>query len=455
MAVHARTVFARGSYQAQSRDALLARRQVDIGTQPRTNGTIGAGAVKCSTMRTKRALQLGPVCQLCRFSTAASITRRPQTAAILLAQTSNNIRTRQWTQKWPLAAYRSPTISKRYASSGRSSPASLVLKDVVEAYRSIRDSNEVPSDEKVVKLLRECQQIIESFEVLKEEHAKAKSNVTSSLLNLEENALSAERASKVLTTERQVADSISNLVNELLLDEKVFISQEALELYTKIQSRLKRADYFPKIFTLYANKPIPEKNTSPIKYRAQNPKSIKNAVPTELANMALDVAVEQKNLSLALAIIDTTFCAPAFYRAKIFKKASLPLAGLAAAPLASYVAASWLADYQSSMDHSTAMWIAFTGTLAYIGFTSSLGLIAVFTSNDQMERVTWASGIPLRKRWLREEERAALDKIAVAWGFKDPYRRGEEEGEEWENLREFIMMRGMILDKTELMEGME
>lgn len=325
----------------------------------------------------------------------------------------------------------------------------------METYRSIRDSDEVPSDEKVVKLLRECQQIIESFEVLKEEHAKAKSNVTSSLLDLEENALSAERASKVLTTERQVADSISNLVNELLLDEKVFISQEALELYTKIQSRLKRADYFPKIFTLYANKPIPEKNTSPIKYRAQNPKSIKNAVPTELANMALDVAVEQKNMSLALAIIDTTFCAPAFYRAKIFKKASLPLAGLAAAPLASYVAASWLADYQSSMDHSTALWIAFSGTLAYVGFTSSLGLIAVATSNEQMERVVWASGIPLRKRWLREEERAALDKIAVAWGFKDPYRRGEEEGEEWENLREFIMMRGMILDKTELMEGME
>jgi hypothetical protein len=33
--------------------------------------------------------------------------------------------------------------------------------------------------------------------------------------------------------------------------------------------------------------------------------------------------------------------------------------------------------------------------------------------------------------------------------------RGEEVGEEWESLREFIGMRGMILDKTELMEGME
>jgi hypothetical protein len=43
----------------------------------------------------------------------------------------------------------------------------------------------------------------------------------------------------------------------------------------------------------------------------------------------------------------------------------------------------------------------------------------------------------------------------VAWGFKDVLRRGEEEGEEWENLREFIGMRGMILDKTELMEGMQ
>jgi hypothetical protein len=72
-----------------------------------------------------------------------------------------------------------------------------------------------------------------------------------------------------------------------------------------------------------------------------------------------------------------------------------------------------------------------------------------------MERVVWQSGVPLRHRWLREEERAALDRVAVAWGFKDIYMRGEEEGEEWDSLREFIGMRGMILDKTDLMPGMQ
>ena len=48
-----------------------------------------------------------------------------------------------------------------------------------------------------------------------------------------------------------------------------------------------------------------------------------------------------------------------------------------------------------------------------------------------------------------------MDKVALAWGFKSVDLRGEEEGEEWEALREFIGMRGMILDKTDLMPGMQ
>ncbi len=79
---------------------------------------------------------------------------------------------------------------------------------------------------------------------------------------------------------------------------------------------------------------------------------------------------------------------------------------------------------------------------------------AITTTNDHMERVTWAPGIPLRERWLREEERAAVDKVAISWGFKGG-RQGEEQGVEWEGLREWCGLRGMILDKTELMEGME
>ena len=77
------------------------------------------------------------------------------------------------------------------------------------------------------------------------------------------------------------------------------------------------------------------------------------------------------------------------------------------------------------------------------------------TANDHMERVTWANGTPLRERWLREEERQMYDLVAAAWGFKEGWKRGEEEGEDWMALRELIGMRRMMLDRVELMEGME
>ncbi|OKL60251.1 hypothetical protein UA08_04583 [Talaromyces atroroseus] len=339
---------------------------------------------------------------------------------------------------------------RRLASS--ISNAKSTLSGIKEKCESIQQSDKAASEEDVVALLQQCLHIVESFVKIQEPHEKEKSNATSSLLDLEEKAGKKRMPKK---EERRTVDVISQLATELLLDDKVFISADVLELYTKIQVLLKRADYFPQIFSMYANKPIPEANTSPVQFRQQNPKDIKNAVPSDLANSALDIALEQKNLSLALAIIDTSFCAPAFNKAKLFKKAALPITGLATAPLASYVVATWAANMQNTMDPSMATGIAFTATLAYMGFTSSVGVIAIATSNDQMERVTWAPGIPLRHRWLREEERGALDRVAVAWGFKNPWKRGEEEGEEWDSLREFIGMRGMILDKTELMEGME
>jgi hypothetical protein len=107
------------------------------------------------------------------------------------------------------------------------------------------------------------------------------------------------------------------------------------------------------------------------------------------------------------------------------------------------------------MDVGPATWIAFSAIMAYVVFTSTMGVVALTTANDHMNRVVWIPGRPLRQRWLREEERAALDRVAAAWGFKDPLMRGQEEGEDWETLREILGMRGMILDKSDLMEGME
>ncbi len=107
------------------------------------------------------------------------------------------------------------------------------------------------------------------------------------------------------------------------------------------------------------------------------------------------------------------------------------------------------------MSTSYATGIAFTGFLTYISTVSVLGYVVVTTANDQMDRVTWAKGVPLWERWVREEERAAWDRVAGKWGFADVERRGEEEGWEWEVLREEVGARGMVLDRAELMEGME
>ena len=107
------------------------------------------------------------------------------------------------------------------------------------------------------------------------------------------------------------------------------------------------------------------------------------------------------------------------------------------------------------MDPTYATGVAFAGIMTYIFTISGLGYVVITTANDQMDRVTWARGVPLWERWVREEERAALDRVAGKWGFQQVDRRGEEEGEEWEALREFVGLRGMELDRVELMEGME
>ncbi|KAJ5950636.1 uncharacterized protein N7479_009049 [Penicillium vulpinum] len=408
----------------------------------------------------------GPICQLCQFSTSAPrrglpITRLP-TARSSRAATSNlRLQPPKRTDKLILGS--TTLISRRYASAAtaKTSPEAAI-KEIARDASAVHQSNAVASNEVVVELLQRCQRVAESLVSQERDQSegssKGEGNAISSLLDLEEKQSAANSKGKPQSSQHpdpRLADSVSNIAIELLKDEKVFISPEALASCTETLTLLRRAEHFPEIFHLYAYKPVPEQNSSPVKLLKANPKSINSAVPAELANMALDVAIAQKNLSLVLAIIDNTFCAPAFHRAKIFKKAGVPIAGLAAAPAACYALASFAATFQNTMDPNVATGIAFAATLAYVGGTASMGILAITTANDQMERVVWIPGIPLRQRWLREEERAAMDRVAVAWGFKDPYMRGEEVGEEWASLREFIGMRGMILDKTELMAGME
>ncbi|GLA02743.1 hypothetical protein AnigIFM60653_002269 [Aspergillus niger] len=366
---------------------------------------------------------------------------------------------------WTPTTYAS--IPRRFDSTkpGHPTPADFeeAVDQIAHECTELRGTDSVPSNDKVVKLLQQCQRIAEAMVHPEQDTGKNQQpDEISSLLDLEEGKNAATRKQKQPTTTtlprktpEQIIDQLCKSVHNLLTDEKVFISPEALTCYTKIHAMLKRPDHFPEIFHLYANKPVPEENSSPVRYHKAKPKSINSAVPVELADMALDVAIAQRNLSLVLAIIDTTFSTPAFRRAKVFKRAAVPLGGIAAAPAACYTLASWASTLQNTMDPSTATGIAFAAGLAYVGGVTSVGVLAITTANDQMERVTWQPGVPLRHRWAREEERAAFDKVALAWGFKDIYMRGEEEGEEWESLREFIGMRGMILDRTELMPGMQ
>lgn len=263
------------------------------------------------------------------------------------------------------------------------------------------------------------------------------------------------QARQVAPIRDDIADKISATAYKIITDSKVFITPTLLSTYVYTQSILGRPKSFSLVFDLYASKPTPQPGTSPIKYKTPNPDRASSAIPLVLAHTALDAAIQAKDLPLCLSIIDTSVCTTAHKRDKFLRKAFLPFSGLALAPAAAYVLASQLAQYQYSMDTQMATNMAFVGIMAYISFTSIIGVVAITTANDQMDRITWAMGTPLRDRWLRENERALVDRVAGAWGFQDINMRGEEEGPEWEALREWAGSRALILDKPELMEGME
>ncbi|KAL4917590.1 hypothetical protein BDW62DRAFT_183435 [Aspergillus aurantiobrunneus] len=402
------------------------------------------------------------ICQLCQLSASPAVRYRPQPIRSYASATKVTRRPQigQCLSKKNLEPPSTKLLPlRRFASTESGSTAlpdlDATLREIENGSAELRNSQTVPSNDAVIQLLQKCLNVAEAIVQPHQASTKNDSEI-SSLLSLEEKNL--KKASKV-TQNAQLsqpsADALCRIVHELLTDEKIFVSPEALTFYVKIHTLLKRPERFPEIFHLYGHKPIPEENSSPIKYLRPNPKSVNSAIPVDLANMALDVAIEQRNLGLVLAVIDNTFSSPAFHRSKFFRRAAAPLGVLATTPLGCYVAATWAASFQNTMDPSTATAIAFAASLAYVGGTSTIGLLAIMTANDHMERVVWIPGVPLRERWLREEERAALDRVALAWGFKDIYMRGEEEGEEWEHLREFIGMRGMILDKTDLMQGMQ
>jgi hypothetical protein len=248
---------------------------------------------------------------------------------------------------------------------------------------------------------------------------------------------------------------LSDLAYKILTHPPIFITPTILASYIKTQSLLKRPQTIPAIFDLYANKPSPILNSDPIQYKSVNPNASQQAIPEAIADEALEAAIESADLGLALAVIESSYAKRSFRLNKFFKKAAPGIAGLSLAPFAALSLASQLPALTNLADPQHLMYMTVAGIVTYVGSLSTLGFVAITTRNDQMERVTWAQGVPLRERWLREEERAGLDQIAMAWGFKEDLRRGEEEGIEWEELKHWCGVRGMVVDAVQLMDGME
>lgn len=233
------------------------------------------------------------------------------------------------------------------------------------------------------------------------------------------------------------------------------MTPQFLELYIHTQAQLGRPESLPSVLELYASKRKPVVKNGEIQYVAPNVNSAARAIEVGVADLALQTAIDAKHLDSALGIIEASYCVPAFRRQKLIKHGSAPAMGLATLPFGIFgLSTAYAAYWQNTMDITTATGIGVAGISGYFFVVGSLGIIAKLSNKDQMKRVTWTPGTPLRYRWLREEERAALDKVACAWGFKEPWRHGEETGPEWEGLKEYMGYRQMLLDRVEFMDGM-
>lgn len=271
-------------------------------------------------------------------------------------------------------------------------------------------------------------------------------------------ALGAERTGARLPIDAKLQEAIgriSHAAYTIITHPNVEMTPQFLELYIHTQAQLGRPESLPSVLELYASKRKPVVKNGEIQYVAPNVNSAARAIEVGVADLALQTAIDAKHLDSALGIIEASYCVPAFRRQKLIKHGSAPAMGLATLPFGIFgLSTAYAAYWQNTMDITTATGIGVAGISGYFFVVGSLGIIAKLSNKDQMKRVTWTPGTPLRYRWLREEERAALDKVACAWGFKEPWRHGEETGPEWEGLKEYMGYRQMLLDRVEFMDGM-
>ncbi|KAK7424870.1 hypothetical protein QQX98_000145 [Neonectria punicea] len=412
-------------------------------------------------MRRANPRQIGSVCQLCAFA-PASAANQAFIRRALLSQTRHvrNLNVRPAGVRWLATASSvpEPTTSRRSTPANSTTPIELLNPaQLAKAVEDTRDkflsTDGIPAKQLTAAALETCLKAAEALQPLvKRAEAQARAS-TSKLM-----ALGSKRTGAKPLIDAELRDSINKIsysAYTIITQPNVEMTPEFLELYVVIQATLGRPESLPSVLEQFATKPRPVVKSGVIQYVRRNPNAAIRAIEPDVANMALQTAIDAKNLDSALGIVEASFSLPAFKRQKLLKHSTAPALALTTLPFGIFgLASAYAAYWQNTMDVVTATGLGFAGISGYFFVVGSLGMIAKLSHKDQMKRVTWAPGTPLRYRWLREEERAALDEIACAWGFKEPWRHGEESGPEWEGLKEYMGYRQMILDRVEFMDGM-
>ncbi|KAG6011451.1 hypothetical protein E4U43_008287 [Claviceps pusilla] len=407
---------------------------------------------------------LGFICESC----ASTRTRtRTQTRRLIRASIHHGLSSSQTNPSALQAFGRKPAAMRWTSSAATLNPASdrehhrhppapspaALASAAEDSNKKFLSVDGIPAPQLTSAALESCLRAAAALHPqLKRAEAQSKASASKLL------TLGAERTGARLPIDAAIQDAVNRIslaAYTIVTHPNVEMTPDCLELYVQIQAQLGRPESLPSILELYATKPRPVVKDGQITYVKQNPNAAARAIEEDVASMALQTAIEAKNLDASLGIIEAAYCVPAFKRQKLIRHGTAPAFGLATLPFGIFgLSTAYAAYWQNTMDISTATGIGVAGISGYFFVVGSLGVIAKLSNKDQMKRVTWAPGTPLRYRWLREHERAALDRVACAWGFKEPWRHGEETGAEWEGLKEYMGYRQMLLDRVEFMDGM-
>ncbi|KAL1604528.1 hypothetical protein SLS59_003723 [Nothophoma quercina] len=422
-----------------------------------------------------------PVCQLCDYILQQPVSRRtflttstlktpsirrqnartqaaiPRIPTRRIQTTWRNVEKADFPEDFPEA------VASPLSTSDSIADVKTRLAEVEAQIRDIFDSNKVETEKTIYEILEGIEEVAASaIRIRSRQPLPAKTTIRQSSAGAILDGFSSEEtprqrksyAKPLGLNELPSPTYLSKLAEGLLKHPNIFIGPNVLKIYIHLQRLLNRPHAIPEILYLYANKAVPQEGSSPPKFSKPSPKAPSQAIPADLADEALTAAIDAKDMSLALSVIDQTYRAPAWKRHRMLTKMGLPGVLAAMTPLAIYMIAQEMSVYSGYIDPFTFKMYAFAGISTYVVCTGTLGFVALTTYNDNHDRVVWRPGVPLLDRYVREDERAALDRIACAWGFKEVWKRGDEEGEEWEGLRQLCLLRGMVLDKPDLMHGM-